>query len=272
MPPNLYEKLGITSPYQAAELERDFDVRFSDFTPEQCDTWIKQSVYLYLFAQTQAVTHAARAASVSVGTAKIWQSDNILGFSKRLEIANLEFTDDIEVALVQRAKDPESPPSLLTALLRAKMPDKYGPARPNNGGGAPRHHCNCDHGTEHKPPQSDNHQPSLADLQQLDNLNRQQAQPDDDALSVPEPEAQQPIAAVGPSESHLSPSPPLPSALSAPSVASPRHSGHRAAPSPQNLTRQQRRQLQRKQRKQTPYSNTAAKSKHPNSHRPRAPN
>ena len=127
--PTLLKSLGISSPQEAAELEQDLGIRFKNFTPQQCETWRQQSVYLHLYAQTRTFTHAARAAGVTIRKARQWQSQNTLGFNQRLEIAVLEYTEEIEVLLLDRARQPDSPPTFLTMLLRAQMPEKYGPAR-----------------------------------------------------------------------------------------------------------------------------------------------
>ena len=162
--PTLLKKLGISSPYHAAELERDLGIRFDDFTPEDSDTWKRQTLYLYQYAQTRTVTHAARTAGVTVSTAESWLSDNTLGFNQRLRISVLEYTDDMEVLFLERTRQPDSPTSFMTTLLRAQMPEKYGPARRSS----PQrdNHCNCDHDSEHKPAaQHDNDQVALADIQ-----------------------------------------------------------------------------------------------------------
>ncbi len=144
MPPSLAE-LGIRSEHEAAELERELDVRFNDFTPEDCDTWIRQSIYLNQYSRTRALSIAADEAGVSVMTARSWQADNTLGFNKRLEVAVIRYTDVLEVMLLQRAQQPDSPPSLLMMLIRAQAPEKYGPVR---RGGPPRDDNACDHDSQ----------------------------------------------------------------------------------------------------------------------------
>ena len=129
MSPTLLKKLGISSEHEAAELELDLGVRFNDFTPEDSDTWNRQNLYLYQYARTRTFTHAAGAAGVSLRKARTWQAENTLGFNHRLQIAVLEYTEEIEVLLIERARQPNSPPSLLTMLLRAHLPEKYGAAR-----------------------------------------------------------------------------------------------------------------------------------------------
>ena len=127
--PTLLQSLGIPSPRHAAEIERELGIRFSDFTPEHCDTWREQTLYLYQFAQTRTTTHAARTAGITLAAARQWQSDNTLGFNQRLDDAVLEYTDDMEVLFLERTRQPDSPTSFMTTLLRAQMPEKYGPAR-----------------------------------------------------------------------------------------------------------------------------------------------
>ena len=139
---SLFQQLGIHSERDAAELERDLGVRFGDFTTDDCETWIRQTVYLEQFSRTRLITLAADDADVSVRTARRWQTDNTLGFNQRLEIAVLRYTDMLEVMLLQRAQAPDSPTSLLMMLARAQMPEKYGPAR---RGGPPRDNGGCDH-------------------------------------------------------------------------------------------------------------------------------
>ena len=172
--PTLLKKLGIPSPRHAAEIERDLAIRFSDFTPEHCDTWTEQTLYLYQFAQTRTTTHAARTAGITLAAARQWQSDNTLGFNQRLDDAVLEYTDDMEVLFLERTRQPDSPTSFMTTLLRAQMPEKYGPARRSTP--SRDNHCDHDRGddqdSEHTPaPSNNNNQPSLADIQrQLEQL------------------------------------------------------------------------------------------------------
>ena len=171
--PTLLKKLGIPSPRHAAEIERDLGIRFSDFTPEHCDTWKEQTLYLYQFAMTRTTTHAARTAGITLAAARQWRSDNTLGFNQRLDDAVLEYTDDMEVLFLERTRQPDSPTSFMTTLLRAQMPEKYGPARRSTP--SRDNHCDHDRGddqdSEHTPAPSNNNQPSLADIQrQLEQL------------------------------------------------------------------------------------------------------
>ena len=142
------QALGITSEQEAAELESDLGVRFNDFTPEDCETWVLQTVYLDQFSRTRAASLAADNAGVSIRTARQWHVENTLGFNNRLEIAVLRYTDVLEVMLFRRAQEPGSPPSLLMMLLRAHMPEKYGSARRS---GAPRDDNPTDHHCDHDP-------------------------------------------------------------------------------------------------------------------------
>ena len=124
MPYNLRE-LGINSEYRAAELEHELGLTFSDFTPEQLDTWQRQTVCLNQYALTRTYSSAARTAGVTVYTMEAWERDNELEFVRRKEMADREFCDGLEELLLERARMPDSPPSLLTAVLRAQMPEKY---------------------------------------------------------------------------------------------------------------------------------------------------
>ena len=121
---NLRE-LGINSEYRAAELEHELGLTFSDFTPEQLDTWQRQTVCLNQYALTRTYSLAARTAGVTVYTMETWERDNELEFVRRKEMADREFCDGLEELLLERARMPDSPPSLLTAVLRAQMPEKY---------------------------------------------------------------------------------------------------------------------------------------------------
>ena len=204
MPSKFLESLGIASAFDAIELERVLGISFKEFTPQHCDVWRNQTVYLYQYALTHAVSKAARMAGVTIYTAQRWQTDNILGFNRRMEVALLEFTDEVEVMLLEHVREPESSPMLLAMLLRAQMPEKYGPARRSS---APRDN-HCDH--DPQPTTSHDDQTSLADLRrELEDLKRQTAvgerhpapQPDISDLSPTEGE---------PSYSNLSPTDPTP--------------------------------------------------------------
>ena len=124
MPYNLRE-LGINSEYRAAELEHELGLTFSDFTPEQLDTWQRQTVCLNQYALTRTYSSAARTGGVTVYTVEAWERDNELEFVRRKEMADREFCDGLEELLLERARMPDSSPSLLTAVLRAQMPEKY---------------------------------------------------------------------------------------------------------------------------------------------------
>ena len=156
----LLTDLGISSPYEAAELEQDLGIRFHDFTPEDADTLNRQTLYLNQYARTRTFTHAARAAGVSIRTARTWQSDNTLGFNHRLEIAVHEYTEEIEVILIEQVRQPKPSPALLAMLLRAHLPEKYGRARRDS---APRN-GQCDHDDDPKPETSQEDRESLEDI------------------------------------------------------------------------------------------------------------
>ena len=181
MPSKFLESLGIASAFDAIELERVLGISFKEFTPQHCDVWRNQTVYLYEYALTHAVSKAARMAGVTIYTAQRWQTDNILGFNRRMEVALLEFTDEVEVMLLESVREPESSPMLLAMLLRAQMPEKYGPARRSS---APRDN-HCDH--DPQPTTSHDDQTSIADLRrELEDLKRQTGV--DERLPAPQPD------------------------------------------------------------------------------------
>ena len=274
--PTLLKKLGIPSPRHAADLERELGIRFNDFTPEHCDTWREQTLYLYQFAQTRTTTHAARTADVTLAAARQWQSDNTLGFNQRLDDAVLEYTDDMEVLFLERTRQPDSPTSFMTTLLRAQMPEKYGPARRSTP--SRDNHCDHDRGddqdSEHTPAPSNNNQPSLADIQrQLEQLQHltDKAHPN---LSPYGGETQRGGAPTPNDASDLSPTDQAPveagfkpALVPSPTTEETQRGGTPQHPAPStqhpvpSLTRRQRRELQRKH-----------KRKRQKSHRPRAPN
>ena len=204
MPSKFLESLGIASAFDAIELESVLGISFKEFTPQHCDVWRNQTVYLYQYALTHAVSKAARMAGVSVYTAQRWQTDNILGFNRRMEVALLEFTDEVEVMLLESVREPESSPMLLAMLLRAQMPEKYGPARRNS---APRDN-HCDH--DPQPTTSHDDQTSLADLRrELEDLKRQTGV--DERHPAPQPDISNLSPTDGkPSHSDLSPTDPTP--------------------------------------------------------------
>ena len=294
------ENLGISSPHEAAELELDLGIRFNDFTPQDSDTWKRQTLYLNQYARTRTFTHAARAAGVSIRTARTWQTDNILGFNHRLEIAVLEYTEEIEVILLEQVRQPKPSPALLAMLLRAHLPEKYGPARRDSA----TRNGQCDHDDDPKPETSKEDRESLEDIRRdLQDLKLFAGLTDPDSVpstSSPSPVVGESLPRTGyggwgegepphpqnptpntQNPSTSSPSPALGESLprtgyggwgegETPSTQHPEPNTHHPAP---NLNRRQRRQLQRKHRKQlkhAPYSNTGTKQ--PNSHRPRAPN
>ena len=119
------DELGITSLEQAEEMELELDVRFREFTPDDRMTWLRQNAYLEHYARTRTVTTSARKAGVSVFAAKAWKRNDTLGFTRRLEISELEFSDRLEELALERASDPKAPASLLIELLRAYIPEKF---------------------------------------------------------------------------------------------------------------------------------------------------
>ncbi len=119
-------QLGIPSFEEAEELEPELNVRFDEFTPKDIKVWQRQSAYLHHFAKTGAVTASAHEAGVAVFTAQLWKSRDTYGFNRRLEVSELEYCERLEELALERATQPNAPVSLLIAILRARMPEKYG--------------------------------------------------------------------------------------------------------------------------------------------------
>ena len=242
MPYNLRE-LGINSEYRAAELEHELGLTFNDFTPEQLDTWQRQTVCLNQYALTRTYSSAARTAGVTVYTVEAWERDNELEFVRRKEMADREFCDGLEELLLERTRMPDSPPSLLTAVLRAQMPEKYRGSRyerdpddgEQNGEFTPLEQTS--ESAEFTPaPDPSDHAPESAGLYPTPN-------PSDHVTE----------------SAGLKPAP-GPSGEDTPTGDKPRHPEPSTRISP-NLNRRQRRELQRR-----------AKRNGQNSHRARAPN
>ncbi|MCY4528084.1 MAG: hypothetical protein OXD46_03515, partial [Chloroflexi bacterium] len=119
------DELGIPSEEEAEELEYELELRFEDFTPKERETWLKQNVYLKHFSSIGTVTASARQAGVTVYTAQRWKHDNVLGFTRRLEVSELTFKDRLQQKALLRASDPTAPATLLIELLRANIPEKF---------------------------------------------------------------------------------------------------------------------------------------------------
>jgi len=119
------DELGIPSHEDAEELEYELDLRFESFTPSDRRTWLLQSNYLEHFSRTGTVSFAAKSAGVSIYKAQSWQYDNILGFTRRNEVASLIFNDRMKQKALLRASDPKAPATLLIALLRAYIPEEF---------------------------------------------------------------------------------------------------------------------------------------------------
>ena len=256
MPYNLRE-LGINSEYRAAELEHELGLTFSDFTPEQLDTWQRQTVCLNQYALTRTYSLAARTAGVTVYTMETWERDNELEFVRRKEMADREFCDSLEELLLERARMPDSPPSLLTAVLRAQMPEKYRGS----------HYERDPDDPGYSPSGPDTYHNLIADIvRQL----QQREDPVDDEENADFTPSEHPSESAGltpttgPSDrasesADLNPAP-GPSGEDTPTGDKPRRPEPNTRNS-SNLNRRQRRELQRR-----------AKRKGQNSHRARAPN
>ena len=253
--------LRVNSTYEAAELERELDIRFDDFTPEHCEIWLRQTLCLERYAQTRTCSSAARAGGVTVYTLDAWERDNTLGFVRRKEIADREFCDGLDELLLERARQPDSPPSLLNAVLRAHMPEKYKPGyddhdKPDSAGPPDFYHklmadilskiqehelASPENG------ETPNHAPAPI-VEDADTKTAPDPGPIEDADTKPAPDP-------GSTPQNPAPSTQNPD----PSTVSP--SSRNPAPSARNpsLSRRRRRELQRKQRKSQ------------NSHHARAP-
>ena len=119
------DELGISSDEEAEELEFELELRFEEFTPKDRKTWLDQNAYLEHFSRTGTVTSAARRAGVTVYKAQRWKYDNVLGFTRRLEVATLVFKDRLKQKVLLRASDPKAPATLLIELLRAYIPEEF---------------------------------------------------------------------------------------------------------------------------------------------------
>ena len=119
------DQLGIASQDEADELQRELGIRFDQFTYHDRKVWNQQNSYLQAHARTRTVSDSADMAGVTVSTAQAWKYLDTLGFTHRLEIADLRFSDSLQVTALERAREPDAPASLLIALLRAHIPEKY---------------------------------------------------------------------------------------------------------------------------------------------------
>lgn len=125
------KKLDISSVEEAAVLEEDLNVRFDEFTDADVRTWTRQTRYLQDYAKTRAATSAAQAAGVSVYLAQAWERNDTLGFTRRLEMADLEFCDRIMAKALDLAFVKSTSPVLLARVLELHFP----PDRTSNEGG-----------------------------------------------------------------------------------------------------------------------------------------
>ncbi len=119
------DELGFSSEEEAEELEFELELRFEDFTPKDRKTWRQQTTYLEYFSRIGTTTSAAQEAGVTGYTAQRWKYDNVLGFTRRLEMATLIFKDRLKEKALRRASDPKAPATLLIELLRAYIPEEF---------------------------------------------------------------------------------------------------------------------------------------------------
>ena len=122
------DQLGIDSQDEADELEHALDIRFDQFTHADRKDWVEQNAYLEAYAQTGVISDAAAEAHVTIRTAQTWTYLDVLGFRNRLEIAELRFSDGIQLLALERAREPNAPASIIIALLRMHLPEKFAAA------------------------------------------------------------------------------------------------------------------------------------------------
>ena len=119
------DELGISSDEEAEELEYELDLRFEHFTPKDRKIWLQQNVYLEHFSRTGTIDSAAREAGVTIYNAQRWEYDNVLGFTRRLEVATITFKGRLQRKALVRASDPNAPATLLIELLRSYIPEQF---------------------------------------------------------------------------------------------------------------------------------------------------
>ncbi len=124
-PDRRLDELGLSSNEEAEELEFELELRFEDFTPKDRKTWRQQTTYLEYFSRIGTTTSAAQEVGVTGYTAQRWKYDNVLGFTRRLEMATLIFNDRLKEKALRRASDPKAPATLLIELLRAYIPEEF---------------------------------------------------------------------------------------------------------------------------------------------------
>ena len=122
------DQLGISSQEETDELEHALDIRFDQFTHTDRKDWVEQNAYLEAYAQTGVISDAAAEAHVTIRTAQTWTYLDVLGFRNRLEIAELRFSDGIQLLALERAREPNAPASIIIALLRMHLPEKFAAA------------------------------------------------------------------------------------------------------------------------------------------------
>lgn len=124
------KRLEISSAEEAAVQEEDLNVRFDEFTDADVRTWTRQTRYLAHYAKTRAATSAAQEAGVSVYMARAWERNDTLGFTRRLETAELEFCDAIMAKALDMACVFSPSPALLARVLEIHFPtDRSAKAR-----------------------------------------------------------------------------------------------------------------------------------------------
>ena len=128
------DQLGITSQDEADELQRELGIRFDRFTYHDRKVWNQQNSYLQAHARTRTVSDSADLAGVTISTAQAWKYLDTLGFTRRLEIADLRFSDRLQVMALdarKRTRRPSVPPNRPPAcphtrkILRQRTPLRH---------------------------------------------------------------------------------------------------------------------------------------------------
>ena len=130
------DELDIASDEEAEELEFELELRFEEFTPRDRKTWLQQNAYLEHFSRIGSVTSAAREAGVTVYKAQTWKFDNVLGFTRRLEVADLAFNDRLKekafAALATRKPLRRCSSSCFAPTSRSNSPETATSATPRS--------------------------------------------------------------------------------------------------------------------------------------------
>jgi hypothetical protein len=92
------------------------------------ECWDRQESFLEAYKRTSLLTHAARAAEVSVYAVDKWISRDVYAFKKRMETAHREYCDWIREEIQSRLAEPKGNRGsdiLLMFEAKAAMPEMY---------------------------------------------------------------------------------------------------------------------------------------------------